>query len=107
MSAEFTVLFEDSSWYAANLQQIRREIAGLSTCSGCRGDIAFRLTGTEPRHPDDMDHDARLILEEERIFVEISAHPPSIEADLSAFFQWIRSRTAISIDDEDGMPSNW
>jgi len=107
MSAEFTVRFEGRSWYAAHLQEIRRKIAGLSTCSDALREIEFRLMGAEPRHPHDWDYDARLILEKERILVEVSAHPPSIEAELSAFFRWIKLRTEISIDDEDGVPSNW
>lgn len=39
--------------------------------------------------------------------LEISAHPPSIEADLQRLFSWLRSRTPLSIVDEDGEPSDW
>ncbi|MBN6148806.1 hypothetical protein JR065_00505 [Xanthomonas sp. AmX2] len=107
MSAEFIVFFEDKAWYPTHLQEMRQKIAGLGTCSRCIGEAEFRLTGNEPRDPDTWDYDVRLFLEKERIFLEISAHPPSIEADLSAFFRWIRSRTEISIADEDGVPAGW
>ncbi len=48
-----------------------------------------------------------LFLEKERIFLEISTHPKSIERDLSSLFEWIRSCTRISIHDEDGEQSGW
>jgi len=49
----------------------------------------------------------RLFLEKDHILLEITAHPPSIEADLSALFAWIRVRTDLSIVDDDGVPSGW
>jgi len=49
----------------------------------------------------------RLFLKKDHIFLEITAHPLSIEADLSALFAWIRVRTDLSIVDDDGVPSGW
>jgi hypothetical protein len=48
-----------------------------------------------------------VFLEEERVFLEISAHPTSIEAGLARLFAWVRARTGMSVDDEDGEPSGW
>lgn len=107
MSSEFKLLFKDDNWRAANLDALRQQISGLETFSGCHDDIQFRLLGTEPRHPGSWSHDVRLFLEKEHIFMEITAHPPSIEADLSALFAWLRARTDISIVDDDGLPSGW
>lgn len=107
MSAEFILSFKDTSWYPTNLKEIVRKITSLGTFSKGFQEKEFRLIGTEPRNPGDWDYDVRLFLENERIFLEISAHPSSIENDLSAFFEWIRSHTEITINDEDGVPSNW
>jgi len=41
------------------------------------------------------------------MFLEISAHPTSIEADLARLSGWVRARTGMSVDDEDGEPSGW
>ncbi|QNH16647.1 hypothetical protein HEP74_01780 [Xanthomonas sp. SS] len=86
MSSEFMLLFKDDNWRAANLNAIRQQITGLETFSECREDIQFRLVGTEPRHSENWSHDVRLFLEKDHILLEITAHPPSIEADLSALF---------------------
>ncbi|WP_347928400.1 3-hydroxydecyl-ACP dehydratase [Pseudomonas helvetica] len=107
MSAEFILSFKDTIWYTTNLKEIVRKITSLRTFSKSLQEKEFRLMGTEPRSPGDWNYDVRLFLEKERIFLEISAHPSSIENDLSAFFEWIRSHTEIAIDDEDGVPSNW
>ena len=107
MSAEFILSFKDTNWYETNLKEIVRNITSLKTFSKCFQEKEFRLMGTEPRSLGDWSYDIRLFLEKERIVLEISAHPSSIENDLSAFFEWIRSHTEIAIDDEDGVPSTW
>lgn len=107
MSSEFMLLFKDDNWRAANQDALRQQIAGLETFCECRDDIQFRLVGTEPRHPGSWSHDVRLFLERECIVMEITAHPPSIEADLSTLFAWLRARTDISVVDDDGLPSGW
>jgi hypothetical protein len=45
--------------------------------------------------------------EDKRIFIEISAHPLSIEKDLKALFTWLRKQTGIVILDEDGELAGW
>ncbi|WP_260954947.1 3-hydroxydecyl-ACP dehydratase [Pseudomonas citri] len=107
MSAEFILSFEDKHWYATHLEEVTQTITGLDTFTGSFEPNELRLTGTEPRGPDDWSFDVRLFLEKERIFLEISAHPKSIERDLSILFEWIRSHTRILITDEDGELSDW
>lgn len=107
MSAEFIVCFEDIGWYAAHLDTTKRRITGLETYFERIGEHEFRLRGTEPRRPGDWHYDVRLFLEDRRVFLEISAHPLSIEADLSALLGWLRSCTPLSILDEDGGLSGW
>lgn len=50
-------------------------------------------------------------LREKDLFVEISAHPLSIETDLTFLFTWFRKQTQILIidddDDDDGEDSGW
>ncbi|WP_460159546.1 3-hydroxydecyl-ACP dehydratase [Pseudomonas sp. S3_H09] len=106
MSAEFILSFEDKDWYETHLEEIKQKITGLKTFSVAE-ENEFRLAGSEPRNPGDWSYDVRLFLEKGRIFLEISAHPKSIERDLAALFEWVRSCTKISIDDEDGEPSGW
>ncbi len=45
--------------------------------------------------------------EDKSIFIEISAHPLSIEKDLEALFTWLRKQTGIVILDEDGELAGW
>ena len=107
MSAEFILSFEDTNWYVAHLDEIRRNITCLDTFSSFSEGREFRLTGTEIRSPTAWDYDVRLFLEKDHIFLEVTAHPESIQSDLSLLFEWIRSSTRMSVVDEDGEPSNW
>jgi len=107
MSAEFVLSFEDKGWYASHRDEVKQQITKLKTFSRCVGAREFRLVGTEPRDMDAWCYDVRLFLEEERMFLEISAHPTSIEADLARLSGWVRARTGMSVDDEDGEPSGW
>jgi len=86
---------------------VKPQITQLETFSRCVGAHEFRLVGTEPRDADAWCYDVRLFLEEERMFLEISAHPTSIEADLARLSCWVRARNGMSVDDEDGEPSGW
>jgi len=107
MSAEFVLSFDDRGWYASHPDALKRQITRLETFSSCVGAHEFRLVGTEPRGADAWCYDVRLFLEDDRVFLEISAHPASIEADLAQLFGWVRSCTGMSVDDEDGAPSGW
>ena len=108
MSAEFFVRFNNVGWYAENLNKIKEKVIKLKTFSKER-EGGIWLVGDEPREEKyPWAYDVRLIFSHtQHILVEISAHPRSIESDLSLFFNWLRSLTAITIEDEDGVISNW
>lgn len=65
------------------------------------------MRGTEENGQQKWDYDVRIFFKEENIFLEVSAHPPSIEIDLKLLFDWMRSETGISVLDEDGEESKW
>jgi hypothetical protein len=108
MAAEFFISFNDASWYASHRKVVELQIMGLPTFVAHQGN-EFRLRGSEPEvHEDRWEYDVRLIfMESEKIILEISAHPQSIEADLSFLLTSIRKNTHISVTDEDGEASNW
>ncbi|ARB28456.1 hypothetical protein ATI14_1294 [Pseudomonas tolaasii NCPPB 2192] len=97
MPAEFILSFEDTNRYAAHLDQIKQKITRLETFSERFQDRKFRLACIEPRSPSDWSYYVRLFLEQERISLKISAHPISVEQNLSVLFEWIRSCTRISL----------
>lgn len=107
MSAEFSVTFDDAAWYATHRDALTCTLAQLVTFSERVGQREFRLIGREPRNTGDWCYDARVFLDEERILLEISAHPASIERDLALLLEWIRRHTRIAVIDEEGVPSNW
>ncbi|WP_271838518.1 hypothetical protein [Commensalibacter communis] len=39
--------------------------------------------------------------------LEISGHPDSVSKDLMKFLNWLRERTSIIVQDEDGEPFGW
>ena len=43
----------------------------------------------------------------EKLLIEVSAHPKSIEEDLKGFLGWLRNNAQIQVVDEDGEPSGW
>ena len=77
----------------------------FSLSNASQMNIIYEFLGSEPGR--DWEYDARLFLQEKDIFIEIGAHPPTIEQDLMAIFSWIRQQTPISILDEDGADSGW
>jgi len=107
MSAEFSVTFDDAVWYAANRDAPTCTLAQLGTFSERVGQREFQLVGREPRNTGDWCYDARVFLDEDRILLEISANPASIELDLSFQLEWVRRHTRIAVIDEDGAPWNW
>jgi hypothetical protein len=108
MAAEFYISFRDPGWYSSNLQTVEAKICELKTFIMREGS-EFRLLGHEDRDQDDRwSYDVRLFTRDsDRIMMEISAHPESIEKDLLLFLSWLRSGTDISVIDEDGVPSGW
>ena len=108
MAAEFYIAFKDRDWYAKNLRRVEEHISGFSTFA-TRDGKEFRLLGKELRNQDDRwSYDVRLFTQNpEYILMEISAHPKSVETDLSCFLSWLRRQTDISVTDEDGERSAW
>jgi hypothetical protein len=109
MAAEFYILFKDRDWYARNRHKVEEQICRLSTFT-TQEDKEFRLLGKELRNQEDRwSYDVRLFTQnpEYILMEEISAHPNSVETDLSSFLAWLRRKTDISVHDEDGQPSGW
>jgi hypothetical protein len=108
MAAEFYITFPDPSWLGRQKDDLIEKIESLPTYVRHPGD-EYWLLGWEDR--DSVGRglfDVRLLIKEATpVFLEISAHPPSVEQDLKLLFSWLRSRTALSIVDEDGEPSGW
>ncbi|WP_454962206.1 hypothetical protein [Capnocytophaga leadbetteri] len=111
MSAEAYVIFEDTTWYQKHKEEIREQIFLLDTYVGHPIQIGtylmkegeYWLKGTESKPPPtDWPYSVRIFLDkEDYIFIEISAHPPSIERTLTQFLNWIRKQTPIVFQDED------
>ncbi|BBA33026.1 uncharacterized protein sS8_1064 [Methylocaldum marinum] len=107
MAAEFYISFKNRDWYLENLSRIEEQISRLKTFTIREGN-EFRLLGSESRIQEDgWSYDVRLFTQDAQILMEISAHPESVEADLSYFLSWLRSQTDISVNDEDGELSGW
>ena len=112
MSAEAYVIFEDTTWYKKYKEEIREQIFLLDTYVRHPIQIGnylikegeYWLKGIESKPPPaDWPYSVRIFLDkEDYIFIEISAHPPSIERTLTQFLNWIRKQTPIFFQDEDG-----
>jgi len=117
MSAEFLVNFKDFSWYTENRSNLLNRLSELKTYVPkdivdnnfwILGVNEFWLKGSEKcEDKNRWNYDVRLFFHEDKILLEISMHPKSIEKDLSIYFSWLRSQTNISVDDEDGEASEW
>jgi len=116
MSAEFLVNFKDIYWYTENRNDLMNRLSELETYVPkdiidskiwILGANEFWLKGFENCGDNRWYYDVRLFFHEDKILLEISMHPKSIENDLSNYLTWIRSLTNISVDDEDGEPSEW
>lgn len=108
MAAEFYINFKDSSWVAQQKEALIEKIKALPTYVQNNED-EYWLRGLEDGVSEGRwQFDVRIFIKEKSpAFLEISAHPPSIEHDLKLLLSWLRSRTPLSIDDEDGEPSGW
>lgn len=108
MAAEFSLRFDDPSWISEHRHELIEQIEALPT--HVRSDAAeLWLLGLEARDSTERwQFDARVFLKpESSVSLELSAHPPSLERDLKLLFAWLRSRTALSIVDDDGEPTGW
>ncbi|OCG41138.1 hypothetical protein A9G28_00900 [Gilliamella sp. Fer1-1] len=102
MSAEFQLFFNDKKWYIDHKDKIANKIKTLNPYIK-KNDSAYLLSGIGSiSNKGDWPFDVRFFFEDKRIFIEISAHPLSIEKDLKALFTWLRKQTGIVILDEDG-----
>ena len=100
MSAEGYVIFEDTTWYQKHKEEIKEQIISLDTYVRHPMQIGaylikegeYWLKGIESKPPPaDWPYSVRIFLDQEDyIFIEISAHPPSIERTLTQFLNWIR-----------------
>jgi hypothetical protein len=108
MAAEYYFSFKDAAWLSGNLTRVEDEIRKLKTFVSSR-DGEFWVLGCEGRGDvDRWSYDARVFTRiSERILLEISSHPKSVEDDLSSFLSWFRRQTEIVVADEDGIPSGW
>ncbi|PIT09535.1 hypothetical protein BGI30_06675 [Snodgrassella alvi] len=89
MSAEFQLFLNDEKWYVAHKDKIANKIRSLNTYTK-KNDSAYLLSGTESiSNEGNWLFDVRFFFEDKSIFIEISAHPLSIEKDLEALFTWL------------------
>lgn len=112
MAAEGYVIFEDTTWYQKHKEEIKEQIISLDTYVRHPMQIGaylmkegeYWLKGIESKPPPaDWPYSVRIFLDQEDyIFIEISAHPPSIERTLTQFLNWIKKQTPIVFQDEDG-----
>ncbi|WP_175774511.1 hypothetical protein [Burkholderia anthina] len=107
MAAEFILSFNDTQWYSKNRDLVDERIRSLPTfVKMSNGE--YWLQGLEGRgSPGRWEFDVRLFTREIEIFIEVSSHPKTIELDLISLFSWIREKTQIAIQDEDGEPTDW
>jgi hypothetical protein len=108
MAAEFYVRFENPDWYSKNRSWLGASVETLPTFVG-KQDAIYSLKGSEGiEEPHRWSYDVRIFLKDgPPMLLEISAHPPSIERDLTALLSSLRRQTAIVVVDEDGEPSDW
>ena len=107
MAAEFQVKFGNSTFYLEQMGNIKTTVSMLDTFSGSPSESEFRLCGMETRDKEDWEFDVRFFFEPNKILLEISCRPASIERDLKTLFQWFRKQSEISVEDEDGEPCGW
>lgn len=108
MSAEFFICFQNVNWHIENSNKIKERILTLNTFKKREGDEFWLLGRESTTENSRWAYDVRLVFRSnQHILMEISAHPRSIETDLSLLFNWLRGLTEISIEDEDGVISSW
>ncbi|NHC05085.1 hypothetical protein G9F31_15260 [Acinetobacter sp. 187] len=107
MSAERYILFKDPKWLHENEELITENLEKLRTfVKNDKVEKVIALKESKSKESD-WDYDVRFIFRPEYIFLEISAHGPEITNDLKKILNWIRSKTEIKVQDEDGVVSDW
>lgn len=108
MAAEFYLRFDPPDWQLQNQSVFEQLLRGLSSFRG-KQDQAWLLQGTEGTSlSSPLGYDVRFIpVSDCAWLMEISAHPPSIERDLRQFMHALRALTAVVVEDEDGLATDW
>ncbi|CAI3922749.1 unnamed protein product [Commensalibacter communis] len=108
MSGEFYIRFESFEWYQNNQKSIASYLSSLPCFIEQNNRNEFWLLGLEDRNlPERWEFDMRLFFKKQFILLEISGHPDSVSKDLMKFLNWLRERTSIIVQDEDGEPFGW
>lgn len=107
MSDELYITFDDNQWFKINEECIltRMEMLESYRAFDLEKKIVY-LKGNNDRL-DSWSYDVRFFFDKNYIFFEISSHDERIIHDLIELFKWLRSRTKIKIQDEDGENSQW
>ena len=108
MAAEFYIKFRNVKWFQQNKQKLEETLKGLPTfVKHQNGEFWFRGIESE-KAPASWDFDVRIFINRtDDAFLEIGAHPQSIERDLQRLFSSLRNETDFDVVDEDGEPTNW
>lgn len=107
MSAERYIFFKDKNWYTDNDKLIIKNLEDLRTFIKTDKENTTVLLRETYGKQGDWDYDVRFIFKATYIFLEISSHGPEITYDLKKLLNWIRSKTEIRVEDEDGVLSDW
>lgn len=105
MAAEFLLALKDPDWARRNWPRLLRTIRELPSFRSNPADELW-LKGADGEGS--WAYDVRFFEQgDDTLLLEISARPPSIEADLRRVLSWLRAETTISVEDEDGEASGW
>ena len=97
MSDERGIRFKDAGWLAIHREALNQRIRQLPTFVESSSDQLWLLGHEDRQRPDRWAFDVRFIshLEGTALLIEVSAHPPSIDADLATFMAWLEAQTEI------------
>lgn len=107
MSAERYIYFKDLDWFHENEKLIIENLKKLYTYLKSEEDdkIVYLKEKIKLKEIGVMIFD--YFLKKIIFFFEISSHGEEITFDLKHVFNWLRSKTQIVIQDEDGEESKW
>ncbi|MDC4700079.1 hypothetical protein OHV78_17605 [Acinetobacter baumannii] len=107
MSVERYIYFKDLDWFHENEKLIIDNLKKLHTYLKSEEDNKIVYLKEKNKIEGDWDYDIRFFFKKDYIFFEISSHGEEITFDLKYIFNWLRSKTQIVIQDEDGEESKW
>ncbi|MDV7567810.1 hypothetical protein R4671_16225 [Acinetobacter baumannii] len=107
MSVERCIYFKDLDWFHENEKLIIDNLKKLHTYLKSEEDnkIVYLKEKIKLKEIGIMIFDS--FLKKIIFFFEISSHGEEITFDLKYIFNWLRSKTQIVIQDEDGEESKW